>query len=257
MSKDPKDQFNAQAKFYATSPTHSSGQNLEIISEYLKNKQFGICLDIATGTGFTAFEASKVSKKVFAIDIASEMINQAEIIAKRRNINNIEFSITSADKLPYPNEYFDLVTCRTGTHHFENFEKSLKEMHRILKHDGTLIISDTITSEDPGVSSWHQKVEIMRDPSHKMNYSLKSWKVFLKKIGLEQERIILTSVKLKLNDWMTTSGTPDQVRKELTQIWNNVDEPTKEYFKINKENNQTFNFEWPCAVMIIKKQKLS
>ena len=90
-----------------------------------------------------------------------------------------------------------------------------------------------------------------------MNYSLKSWKVFLKKIGLEPERIILTSVKLKLNDWMTTSGTPDQVRKELTQIWNNVDEPTKEYFKINKDNNQTFNFEWPCAVMIIKKQKLS
>ena len=257
MSKDPKDQFNAQAEFYATSTVHSSGQNLEIIAEYLKNKNFGISLDIATGPGFTAFEASKVSKKVLAIDIASAMINQAKILAKKRNISNIEFLLASADNLPYSNHYFDLITCRTGTHHFENFEQSLKEMHRTLKSDGTLIISDTITSEDKELSSWHQKVEKMRDPSHKTNYSLESWKIFLEKLQFNATKIILTSVKLNLNDWMTTSGTPVHMQNQLTKIWNNINEPTKKYFKINKDSNENFSFEWPCAVMIIQKQNSS
>ena len=195
MSKDPKDQFNAQAEFYANSKVHSSGQNLEIISDYLENKSFELSLDIATGTGFTAFESSKVSKKVLALDIAIEMINQAKTLAKEKSINNIQFVIASADNLPYKNSYFDLITCRTGTHHFENFEKSLKEMHRTLKDNGTLIISDTITSQDNDLSSWHQKVEIMRDPSHQSNYSIESWKEFFNNLKFEATKIILTSVK--------------------------------------------------------------
>ena len=254
MSKDPKDQFNAQAEFYANSKVHSSGQNLDIISDYLENKSFELSLDIATGTGFTAFESSKVSKKVLALDIATEMINQAKILAKEKSINNVQFVIASADNLPYKNNYFDLITCRTGTHHFENFEKSLKEMHRALKDSGTLIISDTITSQDNDLSSWHQKVEIMRDPSHQSNYSIESWKGFFNNLKFEATKIILTSVKLTLDDWMTTSGTPPDIQKELRKIWVNSNNKTKKYFKIREKDNQNFEFEWPCAVMIIKKQ---
>jgi ubiquinone/menaquinone biosynthesis C-methylase UbiE len=254
MSKDPKDQFNAQAEFYANSKVHSSGQNLDIISDYLENKSFDLSLDIATGTGFTAFESSKVSKKVLALDIATEMIKQAKILAKEKSINNIQFVIASADNLPYKNNYFDLITCRTGTHHFENFEKSLKEMHRTLKDSGTLIISDTITSEDKDLSSWHQKVEIIRDPSHQSNYSIESWKELFNKLKFEATKITLTSVKLTLDDWMTTSGTSTDIQKELRKIWVNSDSTTRRYFKIKEKNNQDFEFEWPCAVMIIKKQ---
>ncbi|HJN58967.1 MAG TPA: methyltransferase domain-containing protein, partial [Dehalococcoidia bacterium] len=249
MSKDPKDQFNAQAEFYANSKVHSSGQNLEIISDYLENKRFDLSLDIATGTGFTAFESSKVSKKVLALDIAIEMINQAKTLAKEKSINNIQFVIASADNLPYKNSYFDLITCRTGTHHFENFEKSLKEMHRTLKDNGTLIISDTITSQDNDLSSWHQKVEIMRDPSHQSNYSIESWKELFNNLKFEVTKIILTSVKLTLDDWMTTSGTPPDIQKKLRKIWVDSDSTTRKYFKIKEKDNQNFKFEWPCAVM--------
>ena len=254
MSKNPKDQFNAQAEFYANSKVHSSGQNLELISDYLENKSFDLSLDIATGTGFTAFESSKVSKRVLALDIAKEMINQAKNLAKEKRITNIQFVIASADNLPYKNNYFDLITCRTGTHHFGNFEKSLIEMHRTLKDNGTLIISDTITSEDEDLSSWHQKVEIMRDPSHQSNYSIESWKKFFNNLKFEATKIILTSVKLTLDDCMTISGTPPAIQKELRKIWINSDNKTRKYFKIREKDNQDFEFEWPCAVMIIKKK---
>ena len=53
---------------------------------------------------------------------------------------------------------------------------------------------------------------------------------------------------------MTTSGTPPAIQKELRKIWVDSDNKTKKYFKIKEKDNQDFEFEWPCAVMVIKKQ---
>ena len=81
---DPKEQFDRQAKYYANSPTFSSGLSLDLLSKLLKNKTFTKGLDIGTGSGFTAFEISKTCTSVEGIDISTGMLDEANRIKNER-----------------------------------------------------------------------------------------------------------------------------------------------------------------------------
>jgi ubiquinone/menaquinone biosynthesis C-methylase UbiE len=58
-------------------------------------------LDIACGTGLVSFEAAKKAKKVYGVDIAPSMIEDAKKKTREMEIKNVEFSVEDAYKLPF------------------------------------------------------------------------------------------------------------------------------------------------------------
>ena len=71
--------------------------------------------------------------------LSEEMIR----VAKGKAIPGAEFVAGSADKLPYPDESFDIVTCSQSFHHYPYPEKAMREAWRVLKNGGLYILSDT------------------------------------------------------------------------------------------------------------------
>ncbi|MBL4655212.1 MAG: bifunctional demethylmenaquinone methyltransferase/2-methoxy-6-polyprenyl-1,4-benzoquinol methylase UbiE [Bacteroidia bacterium] len=99
-------------------------------------------LDVATGTGDFAIEAVNLNPtKVNGIDISEEMLAVGkEKIQKKGLTEIIELQKGDAENLPFDDNRFDAITVGFGVRNFENLEKGLSDMYRVLKTDGVLAI---------------------------------------------------------------------------------------------------------------------
>ncbi len=99
-------------------------------------------LDIATGTADLAISAAKyTNSKITGIDISKEMLKKGkEKIERKKLKNKITLHLGDAEKLNFNNSMFDAVTVGFGVRNFENLEQGLKEIYRVLKEKGPLII---------------------------------------------------------------------------------------------------------------------
>lgn len=99
-------------------------------------------LDVATGTGDFAIEATNFLKaKVIGIDISEEMLRLGrEKISSRHLIDQILLETGDGEKIKYENDTFDAVTVGFGIRNFDSIKKGVKEMHRVLKPGGMMVI---------------------------------------------------------------------------------------------------------------------
>ena len=112
------------------------------INELKANKPKTI-LDVATGTGDFAFEALSILKpeKIMGVDISQGMLDIArQKIAKRNLTAKFEVKRGDSERLPFSDSSFDAVTVAYGVRNFENLEKGIADMLRVLKPGGKAVI---------------------------------------------------------------------------------------------------------------------
>ena len=99
-------------------------------------------LDIATGTGDLALLIDKKLKPetVIGCDISEGMMQVARKKCQKRGITNIRFEKEDCTALSYPDNSFDAVTSSFGVRNFQELEKALGEMYRVLRPGGHLVI---------------------------------------------------------------------------------------------------------------------
>ncbi|MCK4849876.1 MAG: methyltransferase domain-containing protein [Phycisphaerae bacterium] len=111
-----------------------------------KRKSTFRMLDIGCGTGTFLAKclASGLDMEVTGLDIAYNMIRQATYKAKRiiSNGSAMTFMVGDAEHLPFESGYFDMVTCSNSFHHYPNQLQAVREMKRVLKSNGELLIVD-------------------------------------------------------------------------------------------------------------------
>lgn len=99
-------------------------------------------LDVATGTGDLAIEASKLNpEKIIGIDIAALMLDVGRQKLKEKGLDKlITMQVGDSEALPFAYNSFDAITCAYGVRNFEHLEAGLKEMCRVLHPGGKLAI---------------------------------------------------------------------------------------------------------------------
>jgi len=99
-------------------------------------------LDVATGTGDLALEALKINpEKIVGIDIAEDMLAIGrEKIEKKKISHIISLQTGDSENLEFNDKTFDAVMVSFGVRNFENLEKGLAEMYRVLNHQGEVLI---------------------------------------------------------------------------------------------------------------------
>ena len=147
-----KKHFDGQAADYDRRDTYYYSRNGKIscrdIAGQIKELPYESLLDVGCGTGFLMELLIKQRPAHYCgADLSDEMIR----VAKEKRIDGAEFVVSSADKLPYPDETFDIVTCSKSFHHYLYPEKAMLEAKRVLKPGGLYILSDTGIG---GIGAW-------------------------------------------------------------------------------------------------------
>ena len=99
-------------------------------------------LDVATGTGDFAIQALKLNPdKIIGIDISEGMLKVGlEKIKKKGLENKVELHSGDSENMPFEDNKFDAVIVAYGVRNFENLEKGLSEMYRVLRSGGKMVV---------------------------------------------------------------------------------------------------------------------
>ncbi len=100
---------------------------------------YGLILDVCSGTGDVAIEASKKGE-VVSSDFCLEMLQLCSLKIRDRSIENILCIQNDAENLSFKDETFDGATVAFGIRNVADMKKALSEMHRIVKKGGKVII---------------------------------------------------------------------------------------------------------------------
>jgi ubiquinone/menaquinone biosynthesis C-methylase UbiE len=170
---------------YMEETNHAKAQR-EII-ELLKDEITGEAIDIGTGTGIIAITIAKKipDSEVTAADISEKMIEEARKNARKAGVK-IDFLIDDIEESNLPDNKFDIVICCLGMLWFINKEKALKEMARICKEKGKIIL---IEEEGEAVRS--------REDLQKFSQNLQT---FFSQIEKLETPISIQEIKEKMTD---------------------------------------------------------
>jgi demethylmenaquinone methyltransferase/2-methoxy-6-polyprenyl-1,4-benzoquinol methylase len=108
-------------------------------------------LDVATGTGDVALMTYKMLKpvKITGIDISEGMLELGrKKIEKAGFSQQISLLKGDSEKIPFEDNHFDAITVAFGVRNFQNLEKGLKEMHRVLQPGGKVVVLEFSKSKN-------------------------------------------------------------------------------------------------------------
>jgi len=113
----------------------------------LKSYEPKVILDVATGTGDFALAALKLNpEKVIGVDISAGMLEVGKEKMRKKQVSDIiEMQLGDSEGLNFEENKFDAVIVAFGVRNFENLEEGLKDMRRVLKEGGQLLILEFST----------------------------------------------------------------------------------------------------------------
>ena len=205
-----QDQFDPQSQAYLGSAVHAQGPDLAHARRLVESSvsQSEAALDVGCGAGHLSFALAPSCRRLVALDPSPGMLKTVAQAAAARGLPQIETRIGSAEALPFGDASFDLVATRFSAHHWRSVEDGLREMSRVLKPSGRLLVIDSLGAEDPLVDTHLQAIELLRDPSHVRNRSAGQWRSLLEAAGLLDIEPMQWPLRLEFASWVRRMRTP-------------------------------------------------
>jgi len=249
-----RDQFERQSRNYGKSHILADVSDLAAAIEGLVLPRGGMALDIATGGGHTAVWLAENGWAVTASDLSPAMLERASELAAERGVK-ITTSVHEAEKLPYPDGAFHIVTCRVAAHHFTDQAGFVREAARVLAPGGVfLLIDGSIPDGEPEAGAWIHAVEKLRDPSHGRLLPPASWSRLSREAGLEILRCTTTPFKQPDLEWyFETAGTTEENRSKVRALIASAPEQAKRVFRLAQEPDGKFIWWWQRLTLVARK----
>jgi SAM-dependent methyltransferase len=156
------DQFSKQAPHFAKLSGHEAADQL--LLQTARPTPNSEVLDVACGPGLLACAFAPHALKVTGIDATPAMIERAMALQTQRGLTNMSWQIGDVNKLPYSDGQFEIVISRYSLHHFIDPASVLREMVRVLRPGGRIVLADLLLPARKALR--YDPIERLRDPSH-------------------------------------------------------------------------------------------
>ncbi len=116
------------------------------VIQIIHDKKPDKILDIASGTGDLAIMAAKktAATTIIGADISEGMLKVGEEKINKLGLQDrIKMQVADSENLPFESNYFDAITVAFGVRNFENLDKGLQEIYRVLKPNGVFVVLET------------------------------------------------------------------------------------------------------------------
>jgi ubiquinone/menaquinone biosynthesis C-methylase UbiE len=232
-------QFSRQSERYGKGHILQNIEDVALALQTIPFRMGAKALDVATGGGHTGLYLAFKGYDVTLADIAQPMLDRAAEAARERGLA-VKTALHAAELFPYPDESFDLVTCRVAAHHFSSPEKFIAETARVLKRGGHfLLIDGTVSDDQAEAQAWIHDLEKLRDPSHQRFLTPKEWETLCQARGLTLKMSNVIPFKQPdLNWYFETAATPDENRIKVLEMVARAPESARSLFRLAEEEGK-------------------
>ncbi|MCY8697892.1 methyltransferase domain-containing protein [Bacillus spizizenii] len=229
--------FSKNAVMYRDEKVFAEGKDLGVMIKTAECRADQRVLDIGAGAGHTALAFSPYVQECIGIDATKEMVEVASTFAQEKGAGNVRFQQGTAESLPFPDDSFDLITCRYAAHHFSDVRKAVSEVARVLKKDGRFLLIDHYAPEDPGLDEFVNHVNRLRDLSHVRESSLSEWQLMFTANQLGYQEIQKWNLSIQYDSWIKRGGTPADREKQIIAHLNDASDKARDMFDIKLNQN--------------------
>ncbi|MGA8922288.1 MAG: methyltransferase domain-containing protein [Candidatus Dormiibacterota bacterium] len=246
MPEDVRSRFAPVAANYSRASFHTSSERLQEVLDLGRPQKADLVLDVATGTGNTAFALAPHVRRVIGLDLTREMLDQARRITSERNIANVDWVLGDAAAIPFQDDTFDLYTVRAAPHHFPDVDAFLAEAWRVLKPGRNAVFVDCAPPM-PARDVLHE-VEVRRDPSHVRSMTVDEWVARLERAGFEVESAQARELDWNYEEWMNTMAVAPALAAELTSVIEAAEGEALAQLHPVRREGKLWHAYWHCLI---------
>jgi len=247
--------FGAAAESYVTSVRHRSGDDLATLVEWAQPTADDRALDISTGGGHTALAIAPHVHSVAVSDLTPRMLATARTYLTAQGVTNATYVIADAERLPFLDADFDLVTVRIAPHHYADVQRAASEMARVLTPGGRLLFIDNIAPEDAELDQIMNDWERRRDPSHVRAYTASEWRALLGNAGLTVTRGETRRMTYHFAEWVERLSLPDDERVALEADMLAAAQHIKDYVELEEREGRVVSWVVDYLILCAEKPK--
>lgn len=232
-----RDQFNKQAFRFDKWAMTQDEKTHQFLVEFYDIDAADELLDFACGTGAFAIYAARYAKAVRGVDISERMIEVATANARERKMENINFTCSNVEKVPFESEHFSCVSSKAAYHHMKNYAAVFQEMKRCCQNHGRICIQDIISYDDPKLDDFFEGLELAIDACHNRTLSKQEFVSLYKQNNVEVFRIISTISLLNFNEYVNHAVQTEKAKAAIDDMVRaGLNDPVISQWLITKNN---------------------
>jgi 2-polyprenyl-3-methyl-5-hydroxy-6-metoxy-1,4-benzoquinol methylase len=214
-----RESFTTQAQAFAANPWVTDEERIGRLVAAAQLTGAERVLDIATGPGYIAEAFALAAREVVGVDLTDAMLTIAKERTQQRGVSNVSFRAADAQNLPFESGAFDVVVCRLALHHLEQPLRVLREMVRVCRAGGTVLVEDIYASEHPERAAYQDRWETLRDPSHVRTLPLSELLQLFRNADLETDAVTTANnLTPEVERWLTTTKTSPERAAEVRRL---------------------------------------
>ncbi len=190
-----RDQFTRQAIPFSTAAPISDEHALAMVVAAAKPRPSDDMLDMACGGGLIVCAFAPHVRQATGIDLTPAMLERASAFAAQKQLDNVAWRQGDVRSLPWPDASFDIVVTRFSLHHFPDPLAALREMVRVCRPGGRIVVVDMYASADKAKAAAWNRLEVMRDPSHVRALTLEELTGLFGRAGLSRPEVVLYELR--------------------------------------------------------------
>ena len=231
---------------YSRSTFHTSSERLLEVLELAQPRKEDLALDVATGTGNTAFALAPYVRGVIGLDLTREMLDVARRVAAERKIANTRWVLGEAERLPFSDASFDLFTVRAAPHHFSDVAACLAEALRVLRPGSAAVFVDC--APPAAARDVLHEVEVRRDPSHVRSLTVDEWVKRLVDAGFEVEKAAARELDWEFDEWMHTMAVEPALAEDLAKVIEAAEGEALAQLHPVRRDGKLWHAYWHCLI---------
>ena len=228
-----EEQFGRAAAAYLTSAVHREGADLQAAAAVFPED--AEVLDLGCGAGHVSYALAQRVRRVTAYDLSPRMLDVVQAEAARQGLTNLVTQQGGAEALPFADASFDGVTTRYSAHHWLDIRGAIREMRRVLKPGGKVVVIDIVAPPNPLLDTHLQALELLRDGSHLRDYTVAEWTGMLADEGLNVESQSFWKLPMDFVPWVERMGTQPEFVSALRLLLRQAPTEVREYFAVQED----------------------
>lgn len=181
-------------------------------------------LDVGAGSGLMALAlAERGAAEVVGVDVSPGMLERAEFLRLNSSPEvaaRVYYRLADASSLPIADDRFEVVVCRMLLNHTRHPGRILRELVRVLRPKGTLILADLLTNDNPVKRATQNAIEEQRNPTHYAARSAQQYRDLITAAGLMVVSEKVVAFARELDEWLAevpSDAASDSVVREMIE----------------------------------------